>query len=90
MKTPKFLCAIILFSSIQTIAQTSHPFDKGNMIVDGSAFFKSQGGEMRGDNRNTILSLSSSYLFFVVPHFSVGFNLGYQHTKMFNSKQQDD
>ena len=86
MKILKFLGIVILLSSIQSMAQTDNPFGKGSTIVDGSASFKSQGGEMRGDTRNSIISVSSSYLFFIIPHFCIGCNLGYQHSDWNHSK----
>ena len=73
MRTLTCVAAILLLSGAVMAAET--PVDKGSMILGGTAYFQSQGGDLAdslyGDSR-TEFGLTPSVGYFVAPSIMIG------------------
>ena len=86
MRTLSCLAAILLLAGAVMAADT--PIDKGSMIVDGSVYFGSQGGDLykdTADNSITTIGIMPSVGYFVAPSIMVGGQIVYV-----SSSQGDD
>jgi len=73
MRTLSCLAITLLFAGAIMAAET--PIDKGSMIVDGSVYFISQGGDAykdTADNSVAVIGIMPSVGYFVAPSIMVG------------------
>lgn len=73
MRTLSCLVVMLLLSGAVMAAET--PIDKGSMIVDGSVYFMSQGGDAykdTADNSVATIGIMPSVGYFVAPSIMVG------------------
>lgn len=64
--------ALVLLLPARLFAQKTYAVDRGSMIVGGSVGFSSFGGDFRGEDRLTLISINPSLLIFVAPHVALG------------------
>jgi len=80
MRTLTCVTAILLLAGAVMAAET--PIDKGSMIVDGSVYFMSQGGDYykdTADNSITVIGIMPSLGYFVAPSIMIGGEIQFQN-----------
>lgn len=68
---------LLFFLSTQSFAQADYAVDKGSFIIGGSASFSSFGGDIRGDDRVSIISINPLLGYFVIPNLAIGGTFSY-------------
>ncbi|UCD64943.1 MAG: hypothetical protein JSW34_05800 [Candidatus Zixiibacteriota bacterium] len=82
MKHLTLLVSLLLLATVATAAE--NPVDKGSFILEGSAFFMSQGGDfyenLEGDGQTTI-AFMPSLGYFVAPSILIGAEFEFESWK---------
>lgn len=88
MRTLSCLAVMLLLSGAVMAAET--PIDKGSMIVDGSVYFMSQGGDYykdTADNSVAVIGIMPSVGYFVAPSIMVGGQIVYVSASQGDDKE---
>ena len=67
-----FCIAVLLLVPAFLNAQPEYPTDKGSMLIGGTAYFTSSGGDARGNNRFNVLS--TKIMYFIAQNLAFGGN----------------
>ena len=65
------LC-ICFFTASRLFGQKSYPTDSGSITLGGCAYVTSQGGDMLGDDRSTVIRVNPSIGYFIIQNFAIG------------------
>ena len=76
-KTALIAGGIAMLLSMHAFAQKSYPVDKGVMMIAGSMSYVSQAGEIRDNERMTLLTVQPSLRYFIIPNFCAGASIFY-------------
>ena len=71
-KTMIAMLALLIMLPAYSFAQKGYAIDKGVIVIEGSAYFESMGGDLRGDERATAMSISPGLGYFIMPHLMIG------------------
>ena len=76
-KTALIAWGIAMLVTMQAFAQRSYPVDKGVMMIGGSMSYVSHAGEIRDNERMTLLTIQPSLRYFIIPNLCVGTSIFY-------------
>ena len=77
-KTMIAVLALFIMLPACSFAQKGYAIDKGVMIVDGSAGYVSEGGDLRGDDRETTIFINPHLGYFIIPHVAIGASVNFE------------
>jgi hypothetical protein len=80
----KLLCFLVVILFVGNVyAQPEFATDRGSMMLGGSIYFQSSGGELFefSDERTMSFNFNPDFLIFVVPSFGVGAEIEYSYNK---------
>lgn len=70
------LC-IVIFAAGRLFGQKSYPTDSGSITLSGCAYILSQGGDMLGDDRSTVIRVNPSIGYFIIQNLAIGGTIDY-------------
>ena len=73
MRKAIVLCITVMFLiPVVLVAQPEFATDKGSMMIGGSASFQSSGGDVRGDDRLSVITLDTKIMHFIAQNLGIG------------------